>query len=70
VFRYPWVVTRLALVVSVMAVGALVINPALAASLGGDDGTTRLIAAAAYDVAPASSATVLSVFKPVGLFRS
>jgi hypothetical protein len=69
VFRYPWVVTKLALIVSVMAVGALVINPALAATLEGGDGTPRLIAAAAYDVLALSVATTLSVFKPGGPFR-
>ena len=47
VFRYPWVVTKLALIVSVMAVGGFVINPALAIALAGGDGTARLIAAAA-----------------------
>jgi hypothetical protein len=69
VFRYPWVVTKLALIVSVMAVGALVINPALAASLAGGDGTSRLIAAGAYDVLALGLATGLSVFKPGAPFR-
>jgi uncharacterized membrane protein len=69
VFRYPWVVTKLALIVSVMAVGALVINPALATSLAGGDGTSRLIAAAAYDVLALTLATCLSVFKPGAPFR-
>jgi hypothetical protein len=66
VFRYPWVVTKLALIVSVMAVGALAINPALTMTLAGGDGTPRLIAAAAYDVLALSLATALSVFKPGG----
>jgi hypothetical protein len=69
VFRYPWVVTKQALIVSVMAVGALVINPALTANLEGGDGTPRLIAAAAYDVIALSLATALSVFKPGGPLR-
>lgn len=68
VFRYPWVVTKLALIVSVMAVGGFVINPALATTLAGGDGTPRLIAAAAYDVLALSLATGLSVFKPGGPF--
>ena len=69
VFRYPWVVTKLALVVSVMAVGALAINPAITMTLAGGDGTPRLIAAAAYDVLALSLATGLSVFKPGVPFR-
>ena len=69
VFRYPWVVTKLALIVSVMAVGGFVINPALAIALAGGDGTARLIAAAAYDVLALSLATGLSVFKPGAPFR-
>jgi uncharacterized membrane protein len=69
VFRYPWVVTKLALIVSVMAVGGFVINPALAVTLAGGDGTARLIAAAAYDVLALSLATGLSVFKPGAPFR-
>ena len=69
VFRYPWVVTKLALIVSVMAVGGLVINPALAIALAGGDGTARLIAAAAYDVLALGLATGLSVFKPGAPFR-
>ena len=69
VFRYPWVVTKLALIVSVMAVGGFVINPALAITLAGGDGTPRLIAAAAYDVLALSLATGLSVFKPGAPFR-
>ena len=70
VFRYPWVVTKLVLIVSVMAVGALVINRALTTMLdGGADATPQLIAAAAYDVLALSVATTLSVFKPGGPFR-
>jgi uncharacterized membrane protein len=70
VFRYPWVVAKLLLVVSVMAVGGFVIGPALTAVLeGGQNATSRLVAAAAYDVAALSLATVLSVFKPGARFR-
>ena len=50
-----------------MAVGALVINPAFATSLA--DGTSRLIAAAAYDVLALALATGLSMFKPGAPFR-
>ena len=70
VFRYPWVATKLALIVSVMAVGGFVIGPAVAAILEeGRDATPQLIGAAAYDVAALGAATVLSVFKPGRPFR-
>lgn len=70
VFRYPWVTTKLLLIVSVMLVGALIIGPTQDAILirGGDDGG-RLIDAAAYDVAALALATTLSVFKPGRPFR-
>jgi hypothetical protein len=65
VFRYPWVVAKQLLIVSVMIVGGLVIGPALNTMLeGGADMTPQLIAAAAYDVLALATATVLSVFKP------
>jgi uncharacterized membrane protein len=65
VVRHGWVAAKLALVVSVMAVGALVIGPALEAMRHGDGGReTVLILAAAYDVLALSLATGLSVYKP------
>jgi uncharacterized membrane protein len=65
IFQYPWVVTKLLLIVSVMAVGGFVIGPALNTMLqDGGDRTPQLIAAAAYDVAALALATALSVFKP------
>lgn len=70
VFRYPWVVAKLGLVVTVMAVGGLVIGPALTVMLArAGDATPNLIAAAAYDVAALTLATGLAVFKPGGRFR-
>ena len=70
VFRYPWVVTKLVLIVSVIAVGALVINPALIVMLDRTaDATRQLIAAASYDVLALGVATALSVFKPGRPFR-
>ena len=68
VFRYPWVVTKLALIVTVILVGAIVLRPVLA-----DDSTadgTALIVGAAYDVAALSAATALAVFKPGRTFRT
>ena len=71
VFRYPWVVTKLLLIVSVMVVGGVVIGPAIDAMLQGrGDTTARLIAAAAYDVLALALATVLGVFKPGRPFRA
>ena len=60
VFRYPWVVTKLLLVVTVMLVGGFVLNPASNQMLDGDgDATNRLIAGAAYDVVALTTATAL-----------
>lgn len=65
VFRYPWVVAKLALIVSVMVVGGAVIGPAEDAMMrGGADASGQRIAAAAYDVLALAVATGLSVFKP------
>lgn len=65
VFRYPWVTTKLLLIVSVIAVGALVLDGGMDAMLHGSGGTEgRLIAGAAYDVVALTAATVLAVFKP------
>lgn len=69
VFRYPWVTAKLALIVSVMAVGGLVIGPSITAmQSGAGDRTSELIAAAGYDVLALAVATTLSVFKPGGRF--
>jgi Predicted integral membrane protein (DUF2269) len=70
VFRYPWVVTKLLLVVTVMLVGGFLLNPASNQMLDGDgDATNRLIAGAAYDVVALTVATSLGVFKPGRPFR-
>ena len=65
VFRYPWVVAKLALIVSVMVVGGVVIGPAEEVMMHtGADASRRLMAAGAYDVLALAVATGLSVFKP------
>ena len=65
VFRYPWVTAKLVLIISVMAVGALVLGPAVQGVLDGTrDAESALIAAAGYDVLALCVATGLSVFKP------
>jgi uncharacterized membrane protein len=70
VFRYPWVVAKLLLIVSVMAAGGLFIGPALDQMLaGGANATAQLIGAAAWDVLALGTATALSVFKPGKAFR-
>jgi len=70
VFRYPWVLAKLLLVVSVMLVGSFVIGPAEGMMLQGRGETsTRLIAAASYDVIALAVATGLAVFKPGRPFR-
>ncbi|MGH8937357.1 MAG: DUF2269 family protein [Acidimicrobiia bacterium] len=69
VFRYPWVTTKLLLIVSVMLVGTFVL-PGLEEMRRGAAGTeARLIAGAAYDVLALSVATTLAVFKPGGRWR-
>jgi hypothetical protein len=55
VLRHPWVVAKLALVLSVL--------------LDGVDRTRTLVIAATYDVIALTTATALSVFKPGGPFR-
>jgi hypothetical protein len=71
VLRYPWVVAKLLVILSVMLVGAFVIGPAQSAILrGADDAVANLIGAAAYDVLALAVATWLSVFKPGRPFRS
>ncbi len=65
VFKYPWVLGKLLLIVSVMMVGGFFIGPAETAMLrGGADAATQLIAAGTYDVCALAVATGLSVFKP------
>ena len=60
--RYPWVIAKLALTVSVVVVGATVLRPVLFGGAHMDNGA--LIAGAAYDVVALTVATALGVFKP------
>jgi hypothetical protein len=62
VFRYPWVIAKLALIVTVIAVGAIVLRPVLFDADTAND--SALIAGATWDVAALTAATGLSVFKP------
>jgi hypothetical protein len=62
VLRYPWVTTKLLLIVSVIAVGALVLSGGMNAMLIGRGGAEgQLIAGAAYDVVALTIATILGV---------
>jgi hypothetical protein len=71
VFRYPWVVAKLALIVSVMVVGSVVIGPAEDMMLHSSvDASAQLVAGAFYDVLALAVATGLSVFKPGRSWRS
>lgn len=65
VIRHAWVAGKLALLLGVILVGALVIGPGTSAMRSGAGGAEgRLIAGAGYDVVALSLATGLSVFKP------
>jgi len=71
VFRYPWVTTKLVLILSVIAVGALVLSGGMIAMRNGQGGAEgRLIAGAAYDVIALIVAATLAVFKPGGRWRA
>ncbi|MGA9597113.1 MAG: hypothetical protein WBV06_13205 [Acidimicrobiia bacterium] len=67
VLRYPWVVTKLILITTVILVGAIVLRPLL---FGNDVNDTALIVGAGYDVAALATATGLAVFKPGRRFGS
>jgi hypothetical protein len=69
VLRHPWVVAKLALVLSVLLVGGVWLGPASNDLLDGVDRTRTLVIAATYDVIALTTATALSVFKPGGPFR-
>jgi len=64
VLRYPWVMTKLALLVTVILSGALLIGTSARRMVDGDGGGTLLIAAASYNVAALLTSTALSVYKP------
>ncbi len=70
VLRYPWVITKLALIVSVMLVGTFVLPGLDALREGGGWLEARLIGGAAWDVVALTVATGLAVFKPGGVRRS
>jgi hypothetical protein len=68
VLRYPWVIAKLLLIVSVIVVGATLLRPVLDDNAHLDD--AALIIGAGYDVAALTLATALAVFKPGRPLRS
>lgn len=61
VVRHAWVVVKLALILSVIAVGATAIKPALQP---GDPSDASLIIGSLWDVLALLTAVILAVFKP------
>jgi hypothetical protein len=65
VLRYPWVTIKLALLVSVVLVGALLLGPSVeVVPDGGADRTTVILGGASWDVVALALATGLSVYRP------
>ena len=64
IFRYPWVVIKLSLILAVMLVGTFVLPGLATLREGGAAVEGRLIGGAAFDVIALSVATGLAVFKP------
>lgn len=64
-FKYPWVLIKFLLIISVILVGALVLKGGMEAMLNGQGGAEgRLIWGAVYDVIALIIAVTLGVFKP------
>jgi hypothetical protein len=61
-FRYPWVIAKLVLILSVVVVGATLISPVIRG--GGEPNDVAIIAGSAWDVIALLTATALSVVKP------
>lgn len=69
VLRYPWVMIKLGLILSVMLVGTFVLPGLDALREGGPGLEARLIGGAAWDVLALIVATALAVFKPGSIRR-
>jgi hypothetical protein len=64
-FKYPWVMVKFTLIISVILVGAFVLKGGMEAMLNGTGGAEiKLIAGAIYDVVALIAATTLGVFRP------
>lgn len=64
VLRYPWVVAKLGLLLSVILTGALVLGPSVAQMRTGGGAETRIVLGAGWAVLALIVATGLSVYKP------
>src|SRR4051794_13875792 len=65
VLRYPWTAAKLALLVTVILMGAFVLGPAVEQMRDGSGGVeTRILLGVIWDLIALGTATVLSVFKP------
>jgi hypothetical protein len=64
VLRHGWVIAKLAIIVSVMVNGALILGPAETVTADTATVPARLVPAAAYNVLALGLATGLSVYKP------
>jgi hypothetical protein len=65
VLRYPWTTAKLALLLSVILVGAFVLGPSVEQMRNGAGGAEgRILLGAGWDVLALGTATALSVFKP------
>ena len=63
--RYPWTVAKLALLISVIFMGAFVLGPSVDEMRNGDGGVEgRILSGALWDLLALGTATVLAVFKP------
>jgi hypothetical protein len=62
VFRYPWTIAKLGLILSVIVVGATLISPVLTPATEVAD--LPLVIGGSWDVAALATAVVLAVFKP------
>ena len=65
VLRYPWTTIKLALIVSVILMGAFLLGPSVDAIRDGDSSVEgRIVIGAIWDVTALAVATCLSVYKP------
>jgi hypothetical protein len=65
VLRYPWTMAKLALLVTVILMGAFVLGPSVEQMRDGSGGVEgRILLGATWDLVALGTATVLAVFKP------
>jgi hypothetical protein len=64
VLRYPWTMAKLALLVTVILMGAFVLGPSVEQMRGSGRVEGRILLGATSDLVALGTATVLAVFKP------